>query len=267
MKKHTLIISTVILLLSFFTSACEPSGNVSNADNISTPTETIDSTISHALNDTRVDYEIISKTVCTKEKSDIVNLLIPQIFSKTEHDFTFINQLIYDQTINYLSQFDIDELYLSDEYTQWEWDDNAYKKFALNGDYTIKFNDEKTISIVFFGLWNVKTEPHPNNYSFSINIDLESEQLIDISSIYNFNNDFVELFRLNKEDWILQEEQAKSLDEYFDSLLLSELSDNENTSFYYTENKLGVIIAGLPFAIGNYCTAEIPYEDIEQFKS
>ncbi len=264
MKKFykQLIAITVSLILSFSASACTQNDEDVNLYTTS-PTDTID----NEMPSESINKKIISKTICTESNTDVVKLRIPQFLSDIKQDFTHTNLLIYKQIVSYISKFDVSDLYLSDENLDLELNDEEYERLSLIGDYTIRLNNDKMISIVFRGLWNIKTEPHPNYYSFSVNIEKETEQLIDIQSMYDFNKEFSEFLLSNNEKWLLRSDQKEVIKEYFDLQSLNELFIDKNASFYLTENKLGVIISGLPNSIGNYCVFEIPYDEIVQFKS
>ncbi|MDR0890223.1 MAG: DUF4163 domain-containing protein [Oscillospiraceae bacterium] len=212
-------------------------------------------------------YTVESKTVSLVTQADIIKLLIPQLSSKGDTDFTNVNQMIYEEAVSYLAQFDKGDLSLSNESEKMDWKNAAYEDFALSGEYEIKYSDDAMLSVVFVGLWNVKSAPHPNNFSFSINIDLQTAQRIDARTMYRFDEAFVEQFRANEESWTLQEyPSANFISEYFGAQLADMFAVDKDTYYYFTESKLGIILAGLPFAAGDYCPVEIPYEDMAQFK-
>jgi len=233
----------------------------------------IDSMPSSELVNMDVGYELISKTLCAETDTDIMRLLIPQFSSKSDIDYCNANDTIVRQVSEYATRFrcfqpDSVDLYINEIGTRLDWKDARYEDFALLGYYKIAFNNETIVSIVFIVMWNARTAAHPNHDSFSININLTTGELIDIRSRYDFNDEFVELFYEKFKDWNLRSWQDVLVElDYFDSRLKKQLSADSNTSYYLTEDKLGMILTGFPFAIGNYCPIEIPYEAIERFKT
>ncbi len=254
--KHFLFICFIIFI-AMITCSCNQNRSSTNDLSFSKPTNLA------IPSNSNNDYEIVSKTIYTNDSVNCVNFQIPQIVAQNELDSDCINTLIYEQSKDYILQFGLSDLYLYDKIEK-----NGLKnyKFILEGDYSITLCNEKILSIVFKGFYNIKTEPHPNNFSFSINIDFETKQLMDIDSVYELNEKFIELLLSYGSNWLIRTEQKEVIAEYFNSKLLKQALAYDDTCFYFTKNKFGIIINNLPYAIGNYCTYEIPNELIKEFK-
>lgn len=213
-----------------------------------------------------INYEIVTKTIYTNTSTDFVNFQIPQLSSKTKGEFSETNKLIFNQVNKHISQYGIGDLFLSEQITNSNWSEYVYEQIVMDGEYKVTFNSDKIMSILFSGIVNKKNSAHPTRFAFSINIDLNTEQFIDIRSMYNFNDEFKELFYKNMKKWLLRTELKDIFGTYIESQTLKELFKEDNIEFYLTKNKLGIIINKFPYAIGDYVIFEIPNDEISQYQ-
>lgn len=258
-NKKVIPIIIAIVILSTFCS-CTFESDTSHVTDLTTVTTTGSESSELVTNNENCRFE--TKSIKTKSPTEVVQVLIPQLSSATDIDYLDVNKLIYDEVVQYLSRFQVDDLYLSDDSTVWSWNKDEYESMALAGEYSIKCCDEEKISVLFFGQINYKSSAHPEHYSFTININKEDNRLIDVHSMYNFDMKLVELVRENESDWLVRKEQKEVLDSLSDSQLFIELTNSEKTYYYLTQNKVGIIICNLPYAAGNYCVIEVPINEM-----
>lgn len=245
-----LLICTIVIL-----SSCALHSENSGSEDKST---NIDSSSA-----SQAQYEISEQPVCDSGETDEASLLIPRLESDKE-DFTEVNNLIFQQVCAYFSQFDISGLKMTDDFPSNSESENIGQT-SLNGEYEIKYNDDKKLSFVVLGILNNKTAAHPAHYSFGVNIDLQNSQVINIKSMYNFNDDFCEILYSDRERLLVDSEQKDAVVLYLDIQKIRECLDNGKDQFYFTENGIGIIQDGLPYALGDYSVFEIPYERIKEF--
>lgn len=258
-NKKVLLITIAIVILSIFCS-CTFESDTSRVTDLTTVTTTGSESSELATNNENCRFEI--KSIKTKSPTEVVQVLIPQLSSAEDIDYLDVNKLIYDEVVQYLSHFQVDYLYLSDDSTVWSWDKYECESTVLAGEYSIKCCDEEKISVLFFGQINYKSSSHPERYSFTININKEDNRLIDVHSMYNFDMKLVELVRKNESDWLVRKEQKEVLDSLSDSQLFIELTNSEKTYYYLTQNKVGIVICNLPYVAGNYCVIEVPINEM-----
>lgn len=246
-----LLICTIVIL-----SSCALHSENSGAEDKST---NIDSSSA-----SQAQYEISAQTVCGSGETDEASLLIPRLESDKE-DFTEVNNLIFQQVCGYFSEFDINDLKITDDLSSDSKNENS-EQTSLSGEYQIKYNDDKKLSFVLFGVLNDKSAAHPTHYSFGVNIDLQNSQVIDVKSIYDFSDDFSKMLYSNRENLLVDSKQKDAVISYLDIQKIRECLNNGTKQFYFTENKIGIIQDGLPYALGDYCIIEIAFDSIKQFE-
>ncbi|MBQ8180414.1 MAG: hypothetical protein IJ010_00340 [Ruminococcus sp.] len=143
--------------------------------------------------------------------------------------------------------------------------------------YNVTYYDENLLSIVFEANGNVITAAYPNNFLYSINIDIKNESIISLSDIYSIDDDFSsiiynafnEQFAPKKlKEWGINEE-SNSYERYKEDLShvgpfnLEGALTNEK-KYYLQENSV-IICVTIPHAIGDYFQIEVKYSELNKF--
>lgn len=252
-KKHMIAAVVLMICTTFIFSSCAV-----NSESAGSEDKNTDSVMESK---SEAQYKISDQAVCGKGDTDRVSLLIPRLESDKK-DFAAVNDLIFQQVCTYFSQFDINDLKITDDIPSNSKSENSGQTY-LSGDYKIKYNDDKKLSFVMLGILNNKTAAHPTHYLFGVNIDLQNSQVIDVKSMYDFNDAFLKILYSDRENLLVDSEQKDAVISYLDIQKIRECLNNGKNQFYFTENKIGIIQDGLPYALGDYSVFEIPCESIK----
>lgn len=255
-KKLKIAAEVLLICITFIFSSCAV-----NSEGVGCESE---NTNSIAGLRSEAQYKISDQAVCNKSDTDDISLFIPRLESDNE-DFAAVNNLIFQQVCGYFSEFDINDLKITDDLSSDSKNENS-EQTSLSGEYQIKYNDDKKLSFVLFGVLNDKSAAHPTHYSFGVNIDLQNSQVIDVKSIYDFSDDFSKMLYSNRENLLVDSKQKDAVISYLDIQKIRECLNNGTKQFYFTENKIGIIQDGLPYALGDYCIIEIAFDSIKQFE-
>lgn len=242
-NRMRLFISSLIILLLLLLSSC----GTSKLQSLNEPAKTNASIIN--------TYFIKSNTFSNTSNHNNIVFKYPTIKGE---GFEKSNKLIE----NYIHTFLI-EMYGPD-----------YSDLELTMDFTISFQNDSFISILFKGWGNVKTAAHPNEWFLSLNINLKNGNRVKLSDLYSLNDDFMniyfeaakkqvpEQFSENKEDWIrIIDDIQKDYD--LTNSKFKETDTNYGVQSYFTPNGLG-FSTQIPFAIGDHFETVIPYSSIEK---
>jgi hypothetical protein len=82
---------------------------------------------------------------------------------------------------------------IKDSSEEWQWDDSTYDSYAMYVNYEITLFDDLYLSIIFEGLFNYRKSANPLHYFSSLIIDIQKKEIINISDIYNINDDFIRI--------------------------------------------------------------------------
>ncbi|MGL4992161.1 MAG: hypothetical protein ACRCYE_05970 [Sarcina sp.] len=132
---------------------------------------------------------------------------------------------------------------------------NLYDSLDIN--YKIMYQDNKFISIFFFGNVNAETSAYPSKFQSTLNINIESPKIVKLNEIININEAFIGKFK----EALINKLISLGLNpsDVFDLDNLGELlqkSDNiteylPEVQSYFTKNQLTIIL-NVPHAIGDY---------------
>ncbi|RDU23827.1 polysaccharide deacetylase family protein [Anaerosacchariphilus polymeriproducens] len=164
-----------------------------------------------------------------------------------------------------------------------------YKQtFAGEGDpvtYELKYEamkqDSDFLSIRFLGYVSYQQSLHPNNFIYTLNIDLKKQLVIKLSDLLTINQDLADSLKQGK--YIgPHEEQSPELLEYVKSELnatdnegwIQNLTNADSTDvnkdidyFSYWTNNGVVITIPVSHASGDYAEIEIPYNNLTNLKT
>lgn len=133
----------------------------------------------------------------------------------------------------------------------------------LEVEYRVKCSNN-TLSITYEGYSYYSGAPHPQNYFYTININMDSGIEIPISDILVPNTDFLlqavehSLIKPKEDEYTEQIKSYLSDNIVSKSFNFTETSKpNENINFYLTNTLLGIRFS-LPYSLGSYAIIEVP---------
>ena len=172
----------------------------------------------------------------------------PEISYGTEKDIV-VNASIHEEIISRLS-----ELFGED-----------YSSVIRALDYSITFQSEEYICILFEGIAFNDGAAHPHNFAFSLVVSLSKSTLIDIATLLKIDDEFVLAFRkqleANANPSRFSDEDWKGVSDYISSFSNMELhrilSSNSGTVFAMLTDGV-VVLFPVPYAIGDYVKVNVP---------
>lgn len=136
---------------------------------------------------------------------------------------------------------------------------------TFDTDFVIKNVDNNYLSFIYQGIYIVDKQT-VNSFAIGVIIDLKHEKIVDIHEVIGkkgLKKIRNEILAENYEVvWgILQKEADIPLD--IDKEVMSQTyfyNDSYLGHFYIKNEKIGVIVSGLPRMVGNYSILEVPYD-------
>lgn len=178
-----------------------------------------------------------------------------------------VRNLIQDYVQSYFAGYFEDiTLSVSSEPVSVTDGDHLYN-FSVNCKAT--YMSDEFVSLVFEGVYYMRTAAHPVNLFFTLNIDRTTNERVLLKDVWLLNDDFYDTYlpyaekaldaRLGAE---YQEEKDRLLEMYFskDAVFRGLQTENECCA-YYTETGMAISYP-VNHALGDYLQAEIPYEDL-----
>lgn len=205
-----------------------------------------------SINGVVSDYNII-KSDFDKNSNDI-KIFFPQVnglSDKTKQEK--INGLIRNAVL-------VDN---QDNINLYKDDLSLYRSFDLN--YTLMWTSNNLLSVLFYGYFDEKQAPHPNNVIYTVNINMKTGSILKLSDILNSNNDFIQLF-INKSQFVgggttLDFEAIKR--DYFNADKLKLYFDNYQ-AYYFTSSGV-VFTISTWHGIGDYSLFSLNFSDISKY--
>lgn len=152
--------------------------------------------------------------------------------------------------------------------------DQAYSQYYLVMESQVVYESDSHISIVFYGMLNLKGAAHPTHLLFALNYNPQTLQVISFSEKYVVDNQLYRTFA---------DFAAKAIEEICEGVLPSgwaSFSDpicsetafinglNEEKEFCYYLQDTGVVISyPVPFALGDHKEVLIPYNQLVESKT
>ncbi len=128
------------------------------------------------LNEKSNEYQVVSKDYSKNN----VKINYPELKNSNDNEkLKSINRYLKEGALKVL-----------DDYVK---DDSNLKAVNLNVNYDVKFKNEKYISIVYKGEVNVEGAAYPSSIFYTINVDLESGNIIRLSDYSNVDDILNEL--------------------------------------------------------------------------
>lgn len=135
---------------------------------------------------------------------------------------------------------------------------NDKKVLVLEIEYDVKRIDDKVLSILFEGYINAEGSPYPMFLSFTLNINMDNGEEIDLKNYFKIDEKYVEQYHLKKLN-ILKLFQNEAFEGLSDAEILIMFSDAE---FYLTKDSLGLVVF-VSHSIGDYVELEIKYDELK----
>lgn len=299
MRKIKIITFTVILTLTCSLTACKqnkPTATISTQTQESTTEpEQTEEHAKKAINEQTKENE--EKTVAEKEKMNTENstnqtdeqdtqpettkktyklksetfkenevvIKYPQLTDDTDTDAQAkINGIIKDNALRYKQTFSGE----GDPVTY----ELKYEVMKQNSDF---------LSIRFLGYVNYQQSAHPNNFIYTLNIDLKKQLVIKLSDLLTINQELANLLKRGKYigphkkqtqellDYIKNEINATDNERWIQNLTNADSTDvNKDIDYFsYWTNKGVVITIPVSHASGDFAEIEIPYSNLTDLKT
>jgi len=231
------------------------------------------------------NYDVTFSSYCAKEinERNIIMFEYP-LFETQSNSYEKINELIIttiEQSLSDVLNADF-QGNIKDFPENLEWDNSDYSQYVLDVNYTVTRNDSKYLSIVFEGFFNYKNAAHPINYFNSLIIDIENENIINLSDLFIVDINFITIVRQTFKEQIrngLAERNDVSVDdisevvedgmsylsdeELLETLKKSNIGNNYGFNSYLTETQLGISIP-LSHAVGDHFEILVSYDKLEE---
>jgi hypothetical protein len=176
-----------------------------------------------------------------------------------------INALIRDKAHTALR--DYDGLFDSHE------EDDFTVSLELEINYEIMLMNENMLSVLFTGTAYISPAGvRPNNYLYSVNIDLQTGELIKLADVIEINEAFLELFLSDEINSEFFEQKEPFFEHYFEFYseedLLQRLQGVDSATWtdssYYTESSVFISL-GTIHVLGSYAVFEFPHDVLKNF--
>ncbi|HCJ59118.1 MAG TPA: hypothetical protein DHV55_18545 [Clostridiaceae bacterium] len=183
------------------------------------------------------------------DKDIIINY--PQLIHLNDtKKYTEVNELIKNEALEVLGEYK-----------------GVENEFSLEIDYNVKWKSSNLLSIQYLGISYIRGAAHPNNLVYTININLNSSDILKLRDIIKINDSFVERYKKGKyitwdPDLNLEAEGVikNILDNYTNRDLIQYFSKDESF-YYFTKDSLGISI-GAAHVYGDHAEFEIKYQDM-----
>ncbi len=276
MKPVKLLKSAVAILLLpmllFTLSACSkksdisgtPAGAAPSSDASSSETsseEPLQSSSGSNTNENQTNSEASSEsykmTFYTEapNKNSSINIQYP---SFTDESLEALNKLVYDKVQSFAR---IDTSLLPDD-------------TGLTIDYqsVVTLQNEKIVSIVFWGYSNVEGSAHPVNNLFPLNVDLQTMKEITLKDLYTTNADFEKVF-FDKAFFPTDPVTSYDRTIFMDMLKLQSpeyqtvdpFSIPDNVTFFLKPDGIVLSLPAIHATGSDHLEAQLKYSDIQQF--
>lgn len=199
---------------------------------------------------------------------DIVRIYYPQLVhmeNKLTQDK--INTLISQAAMKYIEDFD-----------------TANPENTLTNDYIISWKGGRLLSIRFLGYKNDTGAAYPSSFSYSVNINLNTGDIVRLEDLFLTDDSLWKLFRekgiskylyfdesrvLNEDPTFNQPDILSTIKDLIfrtDNISALSAADTENAGIhaYYTEDTLGLSFDTV-HAVGDYIQLEISYRDLKNY--
>ncbi|MGL5347197.1 MAG: PdaC/SigV domain-containing protein [Peptostreptococcaceae bacterium] len=239
MKKNILSVITLSLIASAFYSTTLLSENYAIE---STGKEKVSSTYSQKYNLKENTYT-----------SNDITIRYPQVTNlKDKNNQDCINKLLKDKAI---SQYDETIANLEKDQT-----------YEVDGNYDIKLDSDKILSIAYTSYNNIVPSAHPYNMFYTININMETgKELILSDFVPNIDDTFISKLKDAK--------YVGSIDKIYEKQLFDEIfsyySNNDeliksikNAPFYITNDSIGISLP-VSHVFGDFANLEIELKDLK----
>ena len=225
MKKRKLFVLFITILVCFEGckfSSDNTSGNVTENKSVNITTEEKDNR-----------YSIENRKISVKD----FLLEMPQIkYSSDKNKQNYLNKLIIDNVERYFDNIGL-----------------SIEGRIDNFEYSIETESKTKLSILFTYDYYNGEAAHPLISAFAVNLDLETEKIISLDAY----KEKIKLFEQNafshvtKRKTSLKNDGGVLKDKSIDELL----ADMDNNSFYFINDKIGIIFE-VPYACGGYSIYE-----------
>ncbi|MGL4742256.1 MAG: hypothetical protein ACRC41_15925 [Sarcina sp.] len=249
MKKKYILINTAIVMSCLSFIACgektktptETNSTNTSSTSINTDDENTAKNDNEELNDvdsTNIDKNKDSKTDTSKSDTNNAN----------SFDSSKENKNLKYPTLNNKEVDNLIDSYITKIFKLYD---------GLTMDYKITYQDQKFISIHFFG--NIKSEQtaYPSKFESTLNINIESAKVMKLNEVVSIDKAFVEKFKENlvkKFDSLgISAADIFDLDNLEEVLNKSDATGNylSDVQSYFTGNQINIILS-VPHAIGDY---------------
>lgn len=138
--------------------------------------------------------------------------------------------------------------------------------YEVDGEYDVKFNDGKILSIAFYSYNNITPSAHPFNKFYTINIDMKTGKEIPLNKVVsNIDDNFIYNLKNGK--------YVGSIDTIYSTQLFNEVfsyySDDKElinaikeAPFYITEESVGISLP-VSHVFGDYANIEVPLSELK----
>ncbi|MFP4698373.1 MAG: hypothetical protein ACLFMO_06670 [Eubacteriales bacterium] len=208
------------------------------------------------VDDIEPDYTIKSNIYSYKN----INVIYPSIVGLEAVDRqNIINKLLREEALSF-----VDIMEESKDTLNYEL------------DYSVVFQDNNIISIIFKGYRYMEEAPYPVDVFYSINVDLNNGKKLVLGDMVSIDENFVNLYIE-----YLKKDKGEELKNYACEYLLNSLSSENFTNgfresdrlygsskyvySYFTGSKIGISWE-VPHSVGDHVEVEIPIEVINDLK-
>lgn len=143
--------------------------------------------------------------------------------------------------------------------------EDSLPNVILDIGYSVSFQSEELICFLFEGTLNDENAAHPSNVAFSISISLTDKKLINISSLFEMNETFVQAFRaqlntvadhdrFSENDW---EKVSSYIENFSDEEIMNILLKEPEKTLAIQDGGI-IVLFPVPHAIGDYVKIIVP---------
>ncbi len=212
----------------------------------------------HSTNITTIPpYSVTTESHVESSESRSVNINYPVISGLSDQKLSDkINQTIKMRAESILKPYLEDETYSG--------------SLSVSIDYEAMMTDDQVLSVVFYGLVESESAPHPYKWEYTCNVNMKTGEAIQLQDITNYDK-FIEDLSSVAFTPIAGEEGSYHLTDDYDIAFIHQIfedldSDPDKTTRYTYFSQEGVnIIVSVSSAIGGTAEYTMPYAVFETY--